>query len=160
MTLIIILFLIATTLVIAEVMFPSFGILGLLAATAFLIAILEAFDLGQTAGYISIVTAIILVPCAFGAGVQLLKYSPVGNKLLLEGPASQAVSGQGANLELKNLLGRSGVTTTPLRPIGFVDIDGRRVDAVSEDGFLDPGVAVRIVHVEGNRVVAAAVSKG
>jgi len=54
--------------------------------------------------------------------------------------------------ELDRLKGRYGRTLTPMRPSGSVEIDGRRVDALSEGMMIDPGVWVRCVDVKGSRV--------
>ena len=51
------------------------------------------------------------------------------------------------------LLGRSGHALSPLRPAGIADIGGARVDVVSEGEFIEPGAAVHVVRVDGNRVV-------
>ncbi len=45
------------------------------------------------------------------------------------------------------------VTESGLRPSGRVEINGQLVDAVSTGDFLDPGTAVRVTEVSGNRVV-------
>lgn len=51
------------------------------------------------------------------------------------------------------LLGHTGRTLTPLRPSGIAEIDGHRVDVVTEGDFLEPGVAIHVTQVEGFRVV-------
>ncbi|RME93081.1 MAG: hypothetical protein D6766_08830 [Verrucomicrobia bacterium] len=57
------------------------------------------------------------------------------------------------NAEKPELLGREGVALTPLRPSGMAEIDGRRVDVVTEGGLIEPGTRVKVVAVEGLRVV-------
>jgi membrane-bound serine protease (ClpP class) len=52
--------------------------------------------------------------------------------------------------------GMTGVARSILRPAGKAEIDGRLVDVVTEGEFLDAGTAVRVLHVEGGRVVVAA----
>jgi membrane-bound serine protease (ClpP class) len=51
------------------------------------------------------------------------------------------------------LLGKVGVAKTTLRPSGKADIDGRLEDVVSQGEFLAAGEPVRVVAVEGTRVV-------
>ncbi|WP_413775108.1 NfeD family protein [Gracilibacillus pellucidus] len=51
------------------------------------------------------------------------------------------------------LLGKEGVTLTPLRPSGAAEFDNERVDVVSESGFIDVNSTVKIVKVEGARHV-------
>jgi membrane-bound serine protease (ClpP class) len=53
--------------------------------------------------------------------------------------------------------GLIGVTSSMLRPAGKGRFEGRLYDIVSRGDFLDEGVKVRIVHVEGNRYVVEAV---
>ncbi len=158
MTLIIVLLLIGSALVIAEVMFPSFGILGLLSATSFLIAVLEAFALGDTEGYVTIGAVVVLVPGALWLGFTLLKHTTLGNRLLLAGPKHEDVRGLAAGRGLADLRGREGICATRLGPSGIVMIDDRQVDAVSEGGFIEKGVRVRVRQVEGNRVVVEAMA--
>jgi membrane-bound serine protease (ClpP class) len=51
------------------------------------------------------------------------------------------------------LLGKKGVTQSVLRPSGIAEIEGIRVDVVTEGEFLEPGVPVVVTRVEGSRVV-------
>jgi len=52
-------------------------------------------------------------------------------------------------------VGMTGVARSILRPAGKAEIDDRIVDVVTEGEFLDGGTAVRVLHVEGSRVVVA-----
>ena len=58
--------------------------------------------------------------------------------------------------ELAALLGHEGTAITMLRPSGTAEIDQRRVDVVTDGMFLDAGTPVRVVRVEGARVVVEA----
>lgn len=53
----------------------------------------------------------------------------------------------------KDYLGSEALTITKLRPAGIIDIDGDRVDAVSEGGFIDKNVEVKVISVSGSRIV-------
>ena len=50
-------------------------------------------------------------------------------------------------------LGRTGTALSPLRPAGIAEIDGARVDVVSDGGFIDAGTTIEVTRVDGNRVV-------
>jgi membrane-bound serine protease (ClpP class) len=54
---------------------------------------------------------------------------------------------------LEQLLDTQGEALTKLRPAGMAQLDGRRVDVVAESGMIAKGATVRVVMVEGNRVV-------
>jgi len=56
----------------------------------------------------------------------------------------------------EDLLGKTGVTYTVLRPAGIVLIDGLRVDALADGDYIDRDVPVKVVKVVGTKVVVAA----
>lgn len=59
--------------------------------------------------------------------------------------------------EKPELLDQAGVALTPLRPAGTAIINSKRVDVVTEGGFIDKGTPVKVVAIEGLRVVVRAV---
>ena len=56
-------------------------------------------------------------------------------------------------------VGRRGRTITILRPSGTVRIGRERVDAVSHGDFIDKDTDIRVVQVEGTRVIVEPVIK-
>jgi membrane-bound serine protease (ClpP class) len=59
----------------------------------------------------------------------------------------------GLGIDLSGLINQHGSAQTNLRPSGTVVIGNRRVDVVTEGTMIDKDTAVRVVAVEGNRVV-------
>jgi len=55
------------------------------------------------------------------------------------------------------LLNQAGTALTTLRPSGTAMINGKRVDVVTEGSLIESGTAVKVVAVEGLRVVVRAV---
>jgi membrane-bound serine protease (ClpP class) len=85
-----------------------------------------------------------------GGGAAYLKLFPetsVARRFI-----SRGAIGSGCD-ERGELLGHDGRAQTTLRPSGKALIDGRSVDVVAEGAFIERGQAVRVVAVEGNRVV-------
>ena len=60
-------------------------------------------------------------------------------------------------VEKPELLQQAGTALTPLRPSGTASINGRRVDVVTEGPFVERGATVKVIAVEGMRVVVRAV---
>jgi membrane-bound serine protease (ClpP class) len=58
------------------------------------------------------------------------------------------------------LLHQTGVAKTLLRPSGTAVIGGRRVDVVTEGSLIEPGTMIKVVAVEGMRVVVRALDPG
>jgi membrane-bound serine protease (ClpP class) len=42
---------------------------------------------------------------------------------------------------------------SPLRPAGIADLEGQRVDVVSDGEFIEVGASITVVRVDGNRIV-------
>jgi membrane-bound serine protease (ClpP class) len=55
--------------------------------------------------------------------------------------------------EKPELLNQTGTALTPLRPAGTAVLQGKRVDVVTEGQMIERGAAVKVVAVEGMRVV-------
>ncbi|RYD71744.1 MAG: hypothetical protein EOP84_24365 [Verrucomicrobiaceae bacterium] len=51
------------------------------------------------------------------------------------------------------LPGDEGQTLSPLRPAGIAEIAGRRIDVVTEGELIGTGSTIRVIKVEGNRIV-------
>jgi membrane-bound serine protease (ClpP class) len=84
-------------------------------------------------------------------GTRIFLRSRAARRLMLADRGT--ASWKAADVGLGELVGKEGRTLTPLRPAGMVEIDERRIDVVSDSEFLGAGVRVRVVEVEGNRVV-------
>lgn len=89
-----------------------------------------------------------------GAGLYLwIKVFPLtraGRRLTLNKDGRQFTS---RDETLDALVGREGVAQSPLRPSGLVRVDGRRVDAQSQEGWAEAGTRVHVIAVQGTRVL-------
>lgn len=65
-----------------------------------------------------------------------------------------------SNKSSKDLLSAEGTTATTLHPSGIILIDGKRIDVVSSGEMIAKGSRVKVVEVEGNRVVVRKVKNG
>ena len=50
-------------------------------------------------------------------------------------------------------MGKTAYTTTDLRPAGIITLDDKRIDAVSDGTFILRNKKVKILEVDGSRVV-------
>jgi len=53
----------------------------------------------------------------------------------------------------ESFVGEKGLTDTDLRPSGWIVIKDKRLFALTEGTFIEKGVSVEILSVEGNRIV-------
>lgn len=145
------LFVAGIILLVLELFVPSYGILGILGGAAIIGGIATAaYDAGD---------AVTTLLYALGAAAVLaavagyiFRKRGVWNKFILR-ESLTSEEGYLSTEARTDLTGKSGTALTPLRPAGVVLIDGERIDAVSEGGFVEPGARVRVVRAEGLRVV-------
>ncbi|MEJ6951136.1 NfeD family protein [Natronospora cellulosivora (SeqCode)] len=130
---------------------PGFGFAGLAGLFAILSSIYFLFPDPETA-FRSIALIIII---SFFSSIILLKIfggSKLWKRISLEKSETleEGYVGVSDNSYLEN---KKGITVTPLRPAGIAEIDGERIDVVSEGGFLARGEEIIVLKVAGNRIV-------
>jgi len=92
------------------------------------------------------------------AALALLRFlprTPFGRKLVLDVGMTAAQGYISAPEDEVKLLGVVGIAVSPLHPSGLALIEGRRIDVISEGGYLDAGVPIVVIRVDGNRVVVS-----
>jgi membrane-bound serine protease (ClpP class) len=137
---------------------PGFGLAGILGILALLAAlVMSVVGSGATPEFFMLAAGRILFSllAALLASFLLLRLMPrtaFGRKLILD-------TGLGADPEDElRWLGKRGRATSPLRPAGIADIEGARVDVVSEGELIEPGTPIEVIRVDGNRVVVRSVT--
>ncbi len=157
---------------------PGFGVAGvlglLMVAASLLMAMIRvdlpvrvAYDLGYLQSALS--SAVVRLGVGMGLVVVLslvlARYLPraTSRSFLVFQPDPPAAAPEGATSKAGSpaagspgpRAGDTGVALTILRPAGIAEFGGRRTHVVSEGPVVEPGVAVRIVSVEGSHVVVA-----
>jgi membrane-bound serine protease (ClpP class) len=67
--------------------------------------------------------------------------------------SEQTSEGFAAAEDYSSLAGKKGRVVTTLRPAGVVEIEGRRLDVVSDGDFINPDETVVVTEIVGNRIV-------
>jgi membrane-bound serine protease (ClpP class) len=140
------------SLLLEVLVFPGFGVSGL--AGVLLVGwgiILLSTDALQSLQ--ALVIGLIVTIALFVWGIRLGYKRKLWHKLSLPDRQAHDKGYSSVRPELQELLHKRGVTVTPLRPAGMVEIDGKRIDVVSEGGYIAPETTVLVIKVEGPRVV-------
>lgn len=140
-------------LIVAEVLFPSFGVLSLLASVAIIASLATAFGIDTSTGVNFLIAVALLVPAAILGGMRLFPHSPVGRRMVVSGLSFKARAATDER-DLQ-LVDATGEVETDLRPAGTARLAGRRVDVVSRGELIEAGAPIRVIEVSGNRVVVA-----
>lgn len=145
--------------IVAEIFIVSFGLLTVCSIASLAGGVVIAFNAGPGWGITFIVIEVIMIPVMIIGGFKWLPRSSWGRRLMPEGPKSEDVTATGVDSHQASLMGKEGRVVSMCRPAGSAEIDGTRCDVVSEGVTILVGRPVRVVEVEGNRVVVREIVK-
>lgn len=145
---------------------PGFGVAGLLGILSFgagLVLMSQRFIIPRVPGEIdllmsnmlSVLASLILSLIGFFVLMRFLPGVPVLGKMVLSSSQKVGLGYTVGDDRRRALVGRMGVTLTPLRPAGRVELDGEILDVVAEGEFVGSGEKVKVIDVRGNRVLVA-----
>ncbi|SMF88560.1 membrane-bound serine protease (ClpP class) [Paenibacillus uliginis N3/975] len=145
------LFIIGIGLLVMELFVPSFGILGIVGSGSLIFGVVRAaYSTSDVALSLGIAAACALVAIVVVALV--FKERGIWKKFIL----SESLTKEQGYIPIEDrdvLIGLVGRSITPLRPSGTVELDGRRLDVVTEGSFIGSGRPVRVVKTDGTRIV-------
>ena len=136
---------------IIEILMPTIGLLAGVGIALMLYSVVLAMGGDLNAVYAILISLVIAIGL-FALVVKKLPSSTLWERFTLKN-RSQTSAGFTSAADHSALLGKTGVVLTKLRPSGSIEVDGKPVDVVSEGEFLDKGVKVKVVEVEGSRIV-------
>lgn len=143
MTLIILLFTIGLILLAAEVLVPG-GILGIAGGLALFAGCVVSFiRLGASGGLIAVVIAMLAAFVVFYIQFKILPKTRIGKRFFLK----REITATSTALQdsARDLIGKAALSATVLSPSGYVTIDGKRYEAVSQSGQISPGTELEVV---------------
>ncbi|WP_404810025.1 NfeD family protein [Metabacillus halosaccharovorans] len=147
----IILFILGVIFLIAELFVPG-GILGILGFASVIGSLYVA-----SGNFVHMtISLLISFAVAFAASILLVKVfgkrMNIFKKLILR-DSTNTESGYVSNVSRRELVGAEGIALTTLRPSGTAVINDERLDVVTEGGYIIKGQKVKVIKVEGSRIV-------
>lgn len=149
-TLIILLLLTGLVLLVAEMLLPSHGVLGVLGAVVLAAGVVVCYRVDSRIGLAALLVLVVAAPFAGMLWIKLWPRTPLGRRMIL-GPATTSVAEAGVEI------GQTGVAASELRPMGVCDFGAGRVEARAEFGTIPAGQRVRVVAVVDRRPTVRAV---
>jgi len=147
------LFIAGVILMVAEVLLPTHGLLGLLGVLSFAGTTVALYFVNQWLGVGTLAALVFSSPFWFMAAMRMWPKTPVGKRLVLNATVPSHPS-QAASLQR----GQEGVAMTEMRPMGECEFSGVRVQANSQLGIIAAGTKVRIVALDGHQPTVTAVA--
>ncbi len=160
----IILFFIGLGLLALEIfVIPGFGLAGFLGIGLIIVSIFLAMFRMPPAGFsisawrllpplATLAVSLVLGTLSMALIVRFLPETRLWRNLSLQTEMSSS-KGHVASVDLSFAIGRTGFAESVLRPSGIVRIDGARMDAISQGGYIQAGTKVKVLRLEGGSIV-------
>jgi len=146
----ILLLLVGLAFIVAEVFFPSMGLLGLAAGAAILFGLVVGFEEGgQVVGWVLIVGVAVAVPFTLRTAFRVLPHLGFGRRMILAGPTTTPEPGLPDH---RLLVGAKGVAESDLRPSGMARFGDARLSVVAVTGFLPRRSELVVLAVDGPEI--------
>lgn len=135
--------------------FAFSGIFGMLAVLGSVMMLAPTLAEGAITVTVAVIFTILIMVVSF----RFMKKNKFIHKFILSNRTDNKSGFTSPNMDNEKYLGREGYTLTQLHPAGAMKIDGNRVDVVSEGGYVDAGVLVRVIGLDGTRIIVREVEK-
>jgi len=172
----VVMFILGILFVLLEIfVFPGFGVPGFLGGVLILGSLVlasQSFTIPQTPtemhellmNVLKLASSFVLFIVAAATLARYLPHVPILNRMMLTPPGASGADDLfddplAAALPVgdHDLIGKTGVASSPLRPAGRMQYEGRFLDVVTQGEFIEPGQEVEIVEVFQNRIVVRGV---
>jgi membrane-bound serine protease (ClpP class) len=142
----ILLFVSGIVVLLAELLLPTHGLLGVIGAGMVIGSVCMTFFVNQWAGVVSLLILAAAAPFVCMWIVKIWPKTFVGRRLVLTSPPDKPQT-------LVVQIGQLGATLSELRPMGMCEFSGQRVEASSEFGTIPPGTQVKVVSLVDRRPI-------
>lgn len=131
--------------ILAELVLPGgvLGVVGVLCLVGAVIATFTAY--GATWGVVALFLLIIICLVTLNLWMRFFHRLPFTRDLVL----NEEVGRDEELSERQNLIGETGIALTDLHPSGKADINGTRIDVMSEGQQIEKGKAITVVSTSG-----------
>ena len=151
---IVICFIIGVVLMVLEAFMPGFGIAGISGIVVEVIAVtLTWMSHGPVAALGMLLIILSVMAIAISMSLRSATNGRLSKSRLILRETESNEAGYRSTQDMEVFLGREGKATSVLRPTGIADFDGVRLNVVSEGEFIAMGTEVRIVRIEGSRIL-------
>jgi membrane-bound serine protease (ClpP class) len=150
---VVLLFLIGIILLGVEALAPGFGIFGIGGIICVVVSIILTAPSWEV-GVISLIFAIIGTVILLFLSFKIMKKRQFLDRFVLGLKFNKEEGYIPQSQDFSKYAGQKGVALTPLRPAGAIQLDdGTRLDVVTVGDFIPQGSLVKVIQIEGVRIV-------
>ncbi len=138
-----------------ELFVPAVGLIGGGGIVCMIVGTVLGYrNFGTTVGTLFLTGTLIGTPAMIVIGLKMFPKTFVGKKLILSFSQERETGFTSYSSErYEGLEGMEGEALTMLRPSGMAKFNGKKYSVVTSGELVEKGTAIRVVKVEGSRVV-------
>ena len=141
-------------MLIIEMFTPGFGAAGTVGLLCLAAAVAMQFIWGDTrVGLYLLAIVMLIIVLALVWFVRSFQRGRLSRSFLVLNDKISGDSVPEIATARKDLIGRTGVALTALRPAGIAEIDGQRVDVMTAGAFIEKDRRVEVVNAEGMHIL-------
>ena len=145
-------------LLILEAFMPGFGAPGITGVILEVITlVLTWFEHGPVATLGMLLIVLLVLAIAISTSLRSITKGRLSKSPLIHSDTESNEDGYRSIQDLAVFMDKEGTATSVLRPTGIADFEGVRLNVSSEGDFIPAGTKVRIVKVEGAKILVRAI---
>ena len=147
----ILIFIMGVTLLALEIFIPSFGVIGIIGLILSGYSVMDSFSDSRMGILVLVLTALAII-LTVTIYVKLGFDRSLFDRMILSNTNS-STRGYNSKTNYDNLVGKSGLSKSILRPTGRIEINGNIYDAKSESDFISKDRNILVTRIKNGNII-------
>mgnify|MGYP000247830549 FL=1 len=147
----ILIFIMGVTLLALEIFIPSFGVIGIIGLILSGYSVMDSFSDSRMGILVLVLTALAII-LTVTIYVKLGFDRSLFDRMILSNKDS-STRGYNSKTNYDNLVGKSGLSKSILRPTGRIEINGNIYDAKSESDFISKDRNILVTRIKNGNII-------
>lgn len=147
----ILIFIMGVTLLALEIFIPSFGVIGIIGLILSGYSVMDSFSDSRMGVLVLVLTALAII-LTVTIYVKLGFDRSLFDRMILS-KTNSSTRGYNSKTNYDNLVGKSGLSKSILRPTGRIEIDGNIYDAKSESDFISKDRNILVTRIKNGNII-------
>lgn len=147
----ILIFIMGVTLLALEIFIPSFGVIGIIGLILSGYSVMDSFSDSRMGILVLVLTALAII-LTVTIYVKLGFDRSLFDRMILS-KTNSSTRGYNSKTNYDNLVGKSGLSKSILRPTGRIEIDGNIYDAKSESDFISKDRNILVTRIKNGNII-------